>query len=809
MGNDSILRKTIDLWLQHAEGYKTVAGIIEFDIINKFYNPIMNKIIKYHLAIIILIVVTISIGCQKEKKATIPILITSTVSNINATTASSGGSITNDGGATVTSRGVCWSSGIEPSLTDNKTSDGAGAGNFTSTITGLNGGTTYYIRAYATNGIGTGYGMAMSFITLGQSPVPAITTPTNVNTTSATLNGTVKANYLSTVVTIEYGTTSSYGSTVTPSQNPVTGNTSTTVSADITGLTAGTVYHFRLKAVNSLGTTYSNDLTFTTLGQAPDATTQAATNTAGISTTLNGSVNAHYLSTVVTFEYGTSTSYGSTITASQSPLTGNSTASVSANLSGLTPNTIYHFRVKTVNSVGTIYGSDLTFTTLGQSPTATTQAATNITTTSTTVNGVVNANFLSTTVTFEYGTTITYDNSVSANQSPVTGNSTTSVIANILGLSPNTIYHYRVKATNVLGTTYGSDMTFTTLGQPPTATTQAATNIQPFSSTLNGTINPNYLSTTITFEYGTNTSYGTTATATQSPVTGSTNTNINAPISGLTEGTVYHFRIKAVNSLGLSYGSDMTFTTLGQPPTVTVLAATNKTSVSAQLNGTVNGNYLSTVVTFEYGTTISYGSTISATQSPVAGSTNTIVNANITGLSDATLYHYRIKAVNSLGTTYSDDITFVYLHYGVTYQGGLVFYIDGTGQHGLVCAPTDQSTGAPWGNPTAAITTGYNVGTGNQNTINIVTNCSTVGIAARICYDLDLNGYTDWFLPSMGEINLMYTNLKLNSFGGFALANYWSSTMPVGEPYIFNFVTNTQSYADKSYTFYVRAVRAF
>ena len=96
----------------------------------------------------------------------------------------------------------------------------------------------------------------------------------------------------------------------------------------------------------------------------------------------------------------------------------------------------------------------------------------------------------------------------------------------------------------------------------------------------------------------------------------------------------------------------------------------------------------------------------------------------------------------------------------------------------------------------------------SKNTINIVTYCSTMGIAARICYDLDLNGYTDWFLPSLDELSLMYTNLKLNGYGGFA-GNYWSSTTPGGEPYIFNLANGSESYADRSYSLYVRAVRAY
>jgi len=95
------------------------------------------------------------------------VLTTTAVSNITQTTASCGGNITSDGGATVTVRGVCWSTNQNPTIADIKTTDGKGTGSFTSNITGLTAGTIYYVRAYATNSAGTGYGSAMSFTTQG------------------------------------------------------------------------------------------------------------------------------------------------------------------------------------------------------------------------------------------------------------------------------------------------------------------------------------------------------------------------------------------------------------------------------------------------------------------------------------------------------------------------------------------------------------------------------------------------------------------------------------------------------------------
>ncbi len=97
----------------------------------------------------------------------------------------------------------------------------------------------------------------------------------------------------------------------------------------------------------------------------------------------------------------------------------------------------------------------------------------------------------------------------------------------------------------------------------------------------------------------------------------------------------------------------------GQAPTATTGVATNINSSSAQLNGVVNPNYLSTILSFEYGTTTSYGNTISAIPSPVKGSTNLSFNASVTGLTLGTTYHYRVKAINSLGTSYGNDQTFI------------------------------------------------------------------------------------------------------------------------------------------------------
>ncbi len=437
-----------------------------------------------------------------------------------------------------------------------------------------------------------------------------------------------------------------------------TGNTVQAVSANISGLTASTTYHFRIVAHNGGGTSFGSDRTFTTLSAtgAPVVITNPATLIATFSATLNGSLDPHGLTTTVSFQYGTTTSYGST-TAMQTQ-TGNTYRNISANISGLMASTTYHFRIVATNSGGTRMGGDRTFTTLSATgaPVVVTNPATLIASFSAALNGLVDPHGLATSVHFQYGTTTSYG-LTTAPQSH-SGNTYLNISANVSGLMASTTYHFRIVATNSAGTTFGSDSAFTTLSTTgaPVVVTNPATLIASFSAALNGLVDPHGLTTIVHFQYGTTTSYGlTTAPHSHS---GNTYLSIASGISSLTASTTYHFRIVASNSSGTTMGSDKTFTTLTATgtPVVTTGSATNLTASSATLNGSLDPHGLTTGVFFQYGTTTSYGHT-TAMQSQT-GNTYRNIAANISSLATHTTYHFRIVAMNTAGTKMGSDRTF-------------------------------------------------------------------------------------------------------------------------------------------------------
>ena len=293
----------------------------------------------------------------------------------------------------------------------------------------------------------------------------------------------------------------------------------------------------------------------------PTVVTTAATAITGTTATLNGTVNANNYSSTVTYQYGLTVAYGSTVAGTPSPVSGTTVTATSAAISGLTTNTLYHYRIVAVNAGGTTYGNDMTFTT-ATLPTVVTTAATGVAATTATVNGTVNANSYSTTVTFDYGLTIAYGTTVPGVPSPVVGSTVNNISAALSGLLPGTLYHYRVNGANIAGTSNGGDLTFTTAALAPTAVTTAATLVTTTSATLNGTITANGASTNVWFDWGLTVAYGTTVAGTPTPVTGNTATNVSAAISGLVINTTYHYRVRGINGMGTTNGNDMTFTTV-------------------------------------------------------------------------------------------------------------------------------------------------------------------------------------------------------------------------------------------------------
>lgn len=315
---------------------------------------------KNALKILLLFSVLAMSSCKKEE---LPQLTTYDISGVTINSAVSGGVITSDGGAAIISRGVCWSQQSSPEISGNFTSDGDGSGSFISNLTQLQPGTKYYVRAYATNPVGTQYGQEISFTTLGSLPQLTGFSASDLTISGAILHGTVNPGELQTDVYFEYGKTTDYGSTVSGSSTQLTGNTPTAVSAILSNLSPGTVYHYRIKATNQLGNTFSADQTFTTHGQKPSFTDllvkAAGTNNMKIGLT----VNPNYLPTAVTVEYGTSETYGNTAVSSRSPVSGNSSTNLDIQVGDLLPGTTYYFRVKLENSLGITYTDGRSFKT--------------------------------------------------------------------------------------------------------------------------------------------------------------------------------------------------------------------------------------------------------------------------------------------------------------------------------------------------------------------------------------------------------------------------------------------------------------
>lgn len=237
-------------------------------------------------------------------------------------------------------------------------------------VTGLTAGTEYHFRLEAKAGKweGTEEPGVKWVAPVEGAPVVTTLAANPIGVEDATLHGEVKPEASSATCTFEYGLTTSYGKSASCGTVP-SGTSSVPVSAAITGLTAGTEYHFRLVAKNATGTTPGSDMKLVT-GQAPkqpSAETLSATAITQSGATLKGSVDPNGETTTCKFEYGTSTGYGSTAACPNAPGNGHTATEEALAVSGLAPGTPYHYRIVAESPIGKATGADKTFTTVAAS----------------------------------------------------------------------------------------------------------------------------------------------------------------------------------------------------------------------------------------------------------------------------------------------------------------------------------------------------------------------------------------------------------------------------------------------------------
>ncbi len=447
----------------------------------------------------------------------------------------------------------------------------------TNKLTNLTPNTLYHYYLVATNSAGVGISPDMTFATGAtnpQAPIVTVDGPSTITSTEATITGTVNPNGLSTGFYVQWGQTTAYGN-----WGPVLPVGTQTYPVAVTnfmmGLSPNTLYHYQLVATNSAGRGYSADMTLTTLpggpGTAPTVTIQEAIITNYTGAFLIGTVNPNGADTAYHFLYGTTTAYDHSTSYFLLPAQ-NADVGVTNVVLGLNPGTLYHCQLVATNSAGASASADLTFTTgpgpNPQPPTVTVEGASQITDTNALITGTVNPNGLQSAFYIRWGTNTVYDRI--SYIYPVPSLTSAVVVSNwMTGLSPSTLYHFQMVATNLAGNGYSADMTLTTLPPSPpptpgapTATTGPTTSITSGSATLNGTVDPNHADTSYYFVWGTTTAYGNPPPSYGLLQAQSGPAGVWASLTGLSPNTTYHYQLLASNSVGSASGGDQAFTTL-------------------------------------------------------------------------------------------------------------------------------------------------------------------------------------------------------------------------------------------------------
>ena len=478
-----------------------------------------------------------------------PLVETSPVINIAATSATCGGNVTFNCGAEVTARGVCWDTWQNPTVSNNHTTDSSGMGIFSSSITGLVSGVPYHVRAYATNGYGTSYGEDVIFTT---TPEVVTYSVSQITAKTAICGGIV--------ISAGNAEVTARGVCWDTLPNPTVSNRHTTDSSgigeftsNITGLIPGTLYYVRAYATNVGGTSYGNEESFNAMDTTPTVYTHSVSSITDTSATCGGFVSTDGGAEVTVRGVCWSTSQDPTVNDNHTE-DGSGTGNFTSYITGLVSGITYYVRAYATNSEGTTYGYEEIFTT---TPSVAILSIGNITTSTVTCDGYVTS-VGNVSVTARGVCWDTLPNPTVSNNHTTNGAGTGYFTSSITGLSPGMTYYVRAYATNIAGTSYSAEESFTTEDTTPTVTTLPISYISDISAVSGGIVTADGGATV--------TARGVCWSYLQNPTINDSHTEDGtgmgefiSNITGLLSGTTFYVRAYATNSEGTAYGEERAF----------------------------------------------------------------------------------------------------------------------------------------------------------------------------------------------------------------------------------------------------------
>jgi uncharacterized protein (TIGR02145 family) len=314
------------------------------------------------LLVFLLLSLSISACSDENELKTTPEVETGEISEVTSTSATVGGQISNDGNASVSERGVVIGKSTNPTINDIKVTGGNGVGGFSVDLAGLTAATTYHVRAFGTNSVGTSYGVNKTFNTNALLPTLTTTDASGITQTTVTSGGNISNDGGAAITArgVVYGVTAG----PTTSNNKTTdGNGSGAFTSNLTGLVAGTKYYVRAYATNSVGTAYGNEISILMLpASIATITTTAVSSITVASAVSGGTITGDGGATVTARGVCWSINQNPTISNNKTS-DGNGIGTFNSSLTNLAPSTTYYLRAYATNSVGTAYGPELSFKT--------------------------------------------------------------------------------------------------------------------------------------------------------------------------------------------------------------------------------------------------------------------------------------------------------------------------------------------------------------------------------------------------------------------------------------------------------------